>query len=68
MRGNYTIDEIRNIVTPIAQQYGVDSLYLFGSYAKGIANEKAISMYTLIKVKSARCLRSPVFALHWRMH
>ena len=41
MRGKYTIDEIRNIVTPIAQQYGVDSLYLFGSYAKGIANEKS---------------------------
>ena len=41
MRGKYTIDEIRDIVTPIAQQYGVDSLYLFGSYAKGIANEKS---------------------------
>lgn len=41
MRGKYTIDEIRNIVTPIAQQYGVDSLYLFGSYSKGIANEKS---------------------------
>ena len=41
MREKYTIDEIRNIVTPIAQQYGVDSLYLFGSYSKGIANEKS---------------------------
>ena len=26
MRGKYTIDEIRNIVTPIAWQYGVDSI------------------------------------------
>ena len=34
-------DEIRNIVTPITQQYGVGSLYLFGSYSKGIANEKS---------------------------
>ena len=41
MREKYTIDEIRNIVTPIAQQYGVGSLYLFGSYSKGIANEKS---------------------------
>ena len=34
----YTINEIKDIIRPIALQYGVDALYLFGSYAKGSAN------------------------------
>ena len=33
----YTVDEIRKIVSPIAQKYGVAALYLFGSYARGEA-------------------------------
>lgn len=35
------IDEIKKIVVPIANFYGVKRLYLFGSYAKGMANEKS---------------------------
>ena len=35
----YTIEEIANIIKPFAKQYGVDSIYLFGSYAKGTATE-----------------------------
>jgi len=35
----YTIEEIRKIAVPIAQQYGVEKLALFGSYAKGQAKE-----------------------------
>ena len=35
------IDEIKKIVVPIAYSYGVRRLYLFGSYAKGTANEKS---------------------------
>lgn len=38
MRG---INEIKRIVVPIAYSYGVKRLYLFGSYAKGTANEKS---------------------------
>ena len=41
MHAKYTVDEIRNIVAPIAKEYGVDSLYLFGSYSRGNANEKS---------------------------
>lgn len=37
----YTIDEIRAIVVPIAKQYGVQSVYLFGSYARGEATEES---------------------------
>lgn len=32
---------IKETVTPIAQRYGVKRLYLFGSYAKGTANEES---------------------------
>lgn len=33
----YTIDEIRAIAAPIAKKYGVEAMYLFGSYARGEA-------------------------------
>lgn len=35
----YTINEIQQIVTPIAKRYHLPAVYLFGSYAKGTANE-----------------------------
>ena len=37
----YTVDEIRKIVSPIAQKYGVAALYLFGSYARGEATAES---------------------------
>ncbi|MBO4309041.1 MAG: nucleotidyltransferase domain-containing protein [Clostridia bacterium] len=33
----YTVDEIREIVAPIASRHGISRVYLFGSYAKGAA-------------------------------
>ena len=33
----YTIDEIVQRITPVAQRYGLASVYLFGSYARGEA-------------------------------
>lgn len=33
----YTINEIKNIVAPIAKAHDVDRIYLFGSYARGEA-------------------------------
>ena len=33
----YTVEQIRHIATPIARSYGVKSLSLFGSYARGEA-------------------------------
>ena len=35
----YTIEEIKEKAIPIAQAYGVDSMSLFGSYARGEAKE-----------------------------
>lgn len=33
----YTIDEIRETVKPVAEKYGIDTVWLFGSYARGEA-------------------------------
>lgn len=34
----YTIDDLQRIIAPIAEQYGLRVLYVFGSYARGEAN------------------------------
>ncbi len=50
---------IREIITPICKQYGIDRMYLFGSYARNEAREdsdvdlivefetRAVSLFTL---------------------
>lgn len=35
----YSIEELRNIIGPIAKKYHLPAVYLFGSYARGTANE-----------------------------
>lgn len=37
----YTIDEIKQKATPIARAYGVSKMSLFGSYARGEANDES---------------------------
>lgn len=37
----YSIEEIQNQVSPIAVRYGVQRVYLFGSYAKGCATAES---------------------------
>ena len=37
----YTLDEIRAIAAPLAREYGVGALYLFGSYARGEATSES---------------------------
>ena len=36
-KGVYTIDEIAERVRPVAEEYDVDTIYVFGSYSKGTA-------------------------------
>ena len=36
-----TINEIRKRITPICHRYMIQSAYLFGSYARGDANERS---------------------------
>lgn len=37
----YTMTELQSIITPIARKYGLRAVYLFGSYARGTANESS---------------------------
>ena len=37
----YTIEEIKTVVEPIARKYGVERVYLFGSYARGDVTENS---------------------------
>ena len=37
----YTVEEIKRRVTPVAQRYGLASVYLFGSYARGEATAES---------------------------
>ncbi|MBR0261218.1 MAG: nucleotidyltransferase domain-containing protein [Selenomonadaceae bacterium] len=36
-----TIEEIKKAVTPICEKYGVEKMWLFGSYARGEADDKS---------------------------
>ncbi len=39
MADRYSIQELKDIVAPLAQKYGAQRVYLFGSYARGTAKE-----------------------------
>ncbi len=39
MRKVYTIEEIAAAVKPVAEKYGIEKVWLFGSYARGEATE-----------------------------
>lgn len=32
---SYTVDELKNIIAPIAEKYQIKQVYLFGSFARG---------------------------------
>lgn len=36
-----SLDEIRRTVSPVAQRYGLNAVYLFGSYARGEATDQS---------------------------
>ena len=37
----YTLEQIKEIIAPIAERHGVDRVYLFGSYARGEATPQS---------------------------
>lgn len=37
----YTVQEIKNIISPIAKKYKLEKAYLFGSYARGDNNSNS---------------------------
>lgn len=45
----FSLEDIANIVKPIAKKYGVKELYLFGSYARGEADGDSDFYNTIMK-------------------
>lgn len=45
----YTIEEIKEKAVPVAVKYGVDSLSLFGSYARGEADKNSDIDFIFLK-------------------
>jgi predicted nucleotidyltransferase len=37
----YTVEELRQIITPIAKKYNIAAVYIFGSYARGDATDSS---------------------------
>ena len=35
----YTIEQLRERIAPVADKYGLSAVYVFGSYAKGVATD-----------------------------
>jgi len=54
----YTIDQIRRIAMPIAAAYGVKSMRLFGSYARGEATDDSDVDILIDRGRDSQRLRS----------
>jgi predicted nucleotidyltransferase len=54
----YTVSEISHIVAPIAKNYGIKKLSLFGSYARGDATESSDMDFLICDKGSLRGLFS----------
>lgn len=41
VEARYSIEELKEIIAPIAEKYHISKVYLFGSFARGDYNEKS---------------------------
>ena len=57
----YTVDYIKEKIFPIGKMYGIKKIYLFGSYAKGSANEDSDIDLLVEKGKPLSLLRLSSF-------
>ena len=70
----YTIEEIKNLVAPIIRKYNIPAMFLFGSYARGKADESSdldflvdtsgTTLTTLIKLGALYCDLEELFGKH----
>jgi len=51
----YTIEELKQIITPIARKYNIPTVYIFGSYARNEADENS-DVDVLIQRKGSKIL------------
>ena len=59
----YSIDSLKSIVSPIAEQYGIESLSVFGSYSKGTANADSDVDFLISKGKISTLFELSSFRL-----
>ena len=62
-----TLDEIRRIITPIAQKYNLSAVYLFGSYARDLdllvdlsGQTDLLQTFTLLYDDLTEAFRKPI--------
>lgn len=70
----YTIEEIKNLVAPIIRKYNIPAMFLFGSYARGKADESSdldflvdtsgTTLTSLIKLGVLYCDLEELFGKH----
>ena len=58
----FTLAEIKKLVAPIAEKYQVDEVYLFGSYARGEADEESDLDFLVYGGKNFKLTRILAFA------
>ena len=61
----YSIEDIKAIVTPIAQKHGIPAVFLFGSYARGMAAISTCSS-TPVAQTSRPCCSWARCTVSWR--
>lgn len=67
----YTIDDLQRIIAPIAEQYGLRAVYVFGSYARGEANaDSDIDLLVDLAGTNIRSLFAlgSVYTATWNLH
>ena len=47
----YSVNELRRIISPIAREYGVESVSLFGSHARGTATSSSDVDLKIVKAR-----------------
>ena len=70
----YTIEEIKHLVSPIIRKYNIPAMFLFGSYARGKADESSdldflvdtsgTTLTSLIKLGALYCDLEELFGKH----
>ena len=45
----YTTSEIANIINPIAEKHNLKAVFLFGSYARGVAKETSDNVVYFVR-------------------
>jgi predicted nucleotidyltransferase len=63
----YSIEELKKIIAPIARKYEIPAVYIFGSYARGEADENS-DVYVIFKRGGSKIRGIVMGALYEELH